>query len=99
MTTYTLGQATLAADQPAFKAADCAFLAQFASKPNWKTVTDEQRAHYQGLRARLKNLSRHVAAAAASGIALDSAESAQNVSGHAAPDMWCCVFPTAAGHR
>src|ERR1051326_944700 len=90
--------AMLAADLPAFTAADCAFLAEFQSKPNWKTVGPEERARYQSLRARLKSLSQYVAAAAEAGVALTAAESTQNVSGHAAADMWCCVYPAPAGH-
>jgi hypothetical protein len=40
----------LAADLPAFTATDCAFLAEFQAKPNWKTVGAEQRPSYQSLR-------------------------------------------------
>src|SRR5438270_3953642 len=81
-----------------FSAADSAFLAHFASKPNWKAVDPKQRAGYKELRARLKHLAQKVAATQ-SAVDLRPNESAQNVSGHAAADMWCCVYPAAAGHR
>src|SRR4051794_16208088 len=82
---------------PAFTAADCEFLGKYDERPSWATVPAPDREVFKSLRSRLKEVAR-AASNATDAVELLPYQSAQNVNGLTARDMWCCVYPARASH-
>jgi hypothetical protein len=88
----TIDEVLADAGAPAFSAADCAFLLGYDQRPSWATVPAQDRERFKSLRARMKTLAIGVSDATES-VELLAYQSAQNVNGRTAGDMWCCVYP------
>lgn len=83
-----------------FAQADSELFTRFAGGGfSLKDATDTEKEHLRRLRKVLKDLAHEVGAEISDPLEFDAAASQWNVHNTIPPDLWCCVYPRAAGNK